>query len=199
MKNFKFYFFNFTLLIALFLIPSISSAQFDSGLGADDDTNQYEGEITCHLWEPNSDVWFANGCHLLVSDPNTGGTGGGNNTGNTGGTGGGVPTNPPSSSSGCSLYTNGTKTTFSTLIAYIVCIINTSIIPFVFGLALVAFLYGVVRYVLNTENENEREKGKQFMIWGVVALTVMVAIWGIVAIFGNTFGFESSVIPQVSP
>ncbi len=95
---------------------------------------------------------------------------------------------------GCSL---GNNPKFQNLLQYIVCIINTSVIPLIFALALVIFVWGVVQFVINTDDEVKKTKGKQFMIWGIIALTVMVSVWGLVAILGNTFGVNTGFIPQV--
>ena len=54
-----------------------------------------------------------------------------------------------------------------------------------------------IYYVINTQDEAKREKGKQFMIWGIIALTVMVCVWGLVSVLGNTFGIVN-VIPKVN-
>ena len=38
------------------------------------------------------------------------------------------------------------------------------------------------------------------MIWGIVALAVMLSVWGLVGILGSTFGLGTgSVLPQVVP
>ena len=44
--------------------------------------------------------------------------------------------------------------------------------------------------------EAKKAKGKQFMIWGIVALTVMMGVWGLVGILGATFGTNTTVLPQ---
>lgn len=51
--------------------------------------------------------------------------------------------------------------------------------------------------VINPNNEEKRKQGKQYMIWGIIALFVMVSIWGLVAILTNTFGIKL-LIPQLS-
>ena len=79
---------------------------------------------------------------------------------------------------------------------YISCNITSSIIPFIFGLAVLAFIYGVVQYIAGAQEQEKRDKGRTFMIWGIIALTVMVSVWGLVKIVGNTFGIEY-VIPQL--
>ncbi|MFA6076501.1 MAG: hypothetical protein WC735_00290 [Candidatus Paceibacterota bacterium] len=83
------------------------------------------------------------------------------------------------------------------LLNYATCIINTSVIPLIFALAIVMFVWGVVQFVINSDDEAKKTKGKMFMIWGIVALTVMVSVWGLVAILGNTFGVNTGIIPQV--
>jgi hypothetical protein len=85
---------------------------------------------------------------------------------------------------------------FQDLLSYVGCIINRSIIPLIIALAMVMFIWGVVQYVINSDEEAKKEKGKQFMIWGIIGLTVMIGVWGLVRILGNTFGIEY-VIPQL--
>ena len=37
---------------------------------------------------------------------------------------------------------------------------------------------GVYRYfILGAENESEREKGKQFVLWGIIGFVVIVSVW----------------------
>jgi len=71
------------------------------------------------------------------------------------------------------------------------------VIPLIFALAVAMFVWGVVQFVINSSEEAKKEKGKQFMVWGIIALTVMVCVWGLVAILGNTFGVNTGFIPQV--
>lgn len=82
------------------------------------------------------------------------------------------------------------------LFTHVTCIIYKSIIPMLFALAVAMFVYGVVQYVINTSDEGKREKGKTYMVWGIIGLTVMVSVWGLVSILGGTFGVDTSVIPQ---
>ncbi|MSU44909.1 hypothetical protein EXS45_01890 [Candidatus Nomurabacteria bacterium] len=106
-----------------------------------------------------------------------------------------------------SLTVNGTSTTcslagnpkFQDLLCYITRIINDSVIPLIFTLAVVMFVWGVVQFVINSDEEAKKEKGKQFMLWGIIALTVMVSVWGLVGILGSTFGINTGFIPQVKP
>jgi len=82
---------------------------------------------------------------------------------------------------------------------YLTCIIRDTVIPLLFAIAIVAFVWGVVKFIAHSEDEAKRESGKQLMIWGIVGLTVMLGVWGLVGIVGGTFGFETRVLPSVSP
>lgn len=82
------------------------------------------------------------------------------------------------------------------LINYVTCIIGSSVIPLLFTLAVASFIWGVVQYVINDQEEAKKAKGRSFMIWGIIALTVMVSIWGLVRIFTDTFKIDFNV-PQV--
>lgn len=69
-----------------------------------------------------------------------------------------------------------------------------SLIPLIIGLALVIFLWGVVRYVVAGADKEGKEKGRRFMIWGIIGLVVMVSVWGIVSLVRNTL-FEGVPSP----
>jgi hypothetical protein len=94
----------------------------------------------------------------------------------------------------CSL---GVSPKIGDLLSYGTCIIGKSVIPLIFALAIVSFIWGVVQYVINNDEESKKAKGKQFMIWGIIALSVMVSVWGLVKILGNTFNIDSTFIPKV--
>jgi len=57
----------------------------------------------------------------------------------------------------------------------------------VIGLAFVAFFWGLAKFIMNAEDSEERAQGKQFMIWGIIALFVIVSIMGILGVLNNTF------------
>lgn len=90
---------------------------------------------------------------------------------------------------------------FQDLVCYITRIINDAIIPLLFAVATAFFVWGTVKFfIINVDDEKKRQEGKQFMLWGIIALAVMISVWGLVAILGGTFGIEdTSVLPQVSP
>lgn len=89
---------------------------------------------------------------------------------------------------------------FGDFLKYITCLINSAVIPLIFALATVMFIWGVIQFfIIGANEEAKREQGKQFIIWGVIALTVMISIWGLVGIVGGTFNLNTSVLPEVRP
>mgnify|MGYP003424279303 CR=1 FL=1 len=79
-----------------------------------------------------------------------------------------------------------------------VCIIRKALIPLLITLSIVLFIIGVIKYISKADEPAEREEGRNFMIYGLVALFVMVSIWGLVGIIQGTFGLGTNVlIPQL--
>src|SRR3989339_349511 len=60
------------------------------------------------------------------------------------------------------------------------------IVPLLIGLAVVLFIYGVLTLILSEGGEKQKE-GKDQMIWGIVAIVVIVSIWGLVALLQRAF------------
>ena len=53
------------------------------------------------------------------------------------------------------------------------------------ALGFIFFLIGMVRFFFS-ESEENREKGRQFALWGIIALVVLFSVWGIVNILVST-------------
>ncbi len=89
-----------------------------------------------------------------------------------------------------------TGATLADLFGFATCLITRSIIPLILALAVLLFVWGIVQYVISAGNEEQKDRGRQYMIWGIIALTVMISVWGIVRILGNTVNIDYA-IPQV--
>ncbi|MAZ40809.1 hypothetical protein CL654_01690 [bacterium] len=63
-----------------------------------------------------------------------------------------------------------------------------NLIPFLVAVAVVVFIWGVIRYVTAGESEEKRAAGRNLMIYGIIAIFVIVSIWGLVAILQNLTG-----------
>jgi uncharacterized membrane protein len=79
----------------------------------------------------------------------------------------------------------------STLVNSIEKVVINPLIIMVFAIAFVYFLYGVIQFVLNPENQEKRSVGKSHMLWGIVGIFIMVAVFGIMRLILNTLGEKS--------
>lgn len=69
-------------------------------------------------------------------------------------------------------------------------LMNT-LVPIIMALALLYFLWGLAQYIAGSGDEEKRKAGRDMMIYGIIALFVMSAVWGLVEIVGNTFDINS--------
>ena len=77
-------------------------------------------------------------------------------------------------------------TDFRGLVGVFLGIINL-IIPLLFGLALLVFLWGVANaWIFSAGDEAKISKGKQIALAGVIGLVVMSGVWGIVALVADS-------------
>ena len=58
-------------------------------------------------------------------------------------------------------------------------------------IALAVFFWGLVKYLFKLGGEEGSKNGKDLMIYGIVALFVMVSIWGIINFIANFFGLNN--------
>lgn len=68
-----------------------------------------------------------------------------------------------------------------------------TLIPLLFAVALLFFLWGVFQYfIFGAGDEEKRETAKKFMIYALVGLVLMVAVWGIVKLIASILGVNIS-------
>ena len=75
----------------------------------------------------------------------------------------------------------------------------TLIIPLLMSLAIVAFFWGLVKYIANADDEGAKESGKTLMIWGMIAIFVMVAFWGIIGYVQSSLDITGTITPGTAP
>ncbi len=76
------------------------------------------------------------------------------------------------------------------VVAYIIGIINI-ILPVLTLLALVLVLYSGLRYVLKAEESKGKGPEREAIMWGLIALFVIVSVWGILRVMCVTL-FDSA-------
>lgn len=83
---------------------------------------------------------------------------------------------------------------FMGIICKIAQLINSAI-PILISLAVLFFIYGVIQYAI-AKDEEAKTGGRSAMIWGLIALLVIVSVWGLVALLKNTFYLGGSASPN---
>ena len=74
------------------------------------------------------------------------------------------------------------------------------LIPLVISVALILFLIGIVQFVTAGGDEEKRAAARGMIIFGIIALFVMVSVWGFVNILSRTFfGGQTSELPIGRP
>lgn len=86
--------------------------------------------------------------------------------------------------------------TFRNFVIEVVDIIGGSVMPLLFLAALTWFIWGVVEFIRNSDNQEERKRGRAKMLWGIIALFVMVSYLGITSVFTETFFNRQPILPQ---
>ena len=76
-----------------------------------------------------------------------------------------------------------------------------TIIPLIFAVAIIYFLWGLTKFITTAGGDAEaHESGRNIMIWGVIAIFVMASVWGLVKILQNTFSVDDNTsvdVPQI--
>jgi hypothetical protein len=87
--------------------------------------------------------------------------------------------------------------TFAAFIQILLDIVKILLPVVVLG-SLLAFFWGIGRFIGSAGDEKNLASGKQLMIWGIVGLFVMVSVWGIISFLTGSFGFEFGLplLPQ---
>ena len=63
-------------------------------------------------------------------------------------------------------------------------------LPIVVGIALLGFFWGLAQFIFAQGDIEKKTDAKKTMIWGIVALFVMVSVWGLVRFIGSAVGVD---------
>ena len=73
---------------------------------------------------------------------------------------------------------------------------NSTIIPFLMGIALLLFIINVIRFfVAGAGNEESREKARSLAVYGVLACVFILIFWGIVNLFAGSLKLSGGSAP----
>jgi hypothetical protein len=77
----------------------------------------------------------------------------------------------------------------------IINIINTILVPVLFAMAFIVFIWGAFStFILGANDEETKTRGKNLMLYGLIGFFVMVSIWGLVNILLGTFNTNNNII-----
>lgn len=73
--------------------------------------------------------------------------------------------------------------------------ILNAVLPVLIALGVVYLVWGVVQYFIK-DDEEAKKKGRDRIIYGIIGLTVIIGLWGLVYILVNTFGLKQNLTYQ---
>ena len=77
--------------------------------------------------------------------------------------------------------------------------LNLKVIPFLFVLATAVFIWGIIQYIIKSEDQAAQKRAKAIITIGIIGLTVLLAVWGIVNLLTLYFGVGGTGIPTPNP
>jgi len=80
----------------------------------------------------------------------------------------------------------------------IIKIIDSYLVPLIFAVAFVVFLYGIYSYfIAGAGNDEKRETGRKYALYGIFGFVIIIAIWGIVNLLISSLGFDTKSRPPI--
>ncbi|MHB8660719.1 MAG: hypothetical protein ACYC75_02155 [Minisyncoccota bacterium] len=77
--------------------------------------------------------------------------------------------------------------------SFIINTINNVIVPVLFSVAFIVFLWGAFwTFIVGANDEEVKTRGKNLMLWGLIGFFVMVSVWGLVNILTGTISFGNN-------
>lgn len=76
---------------------------------------------------------------------------------------------------------------------FIINTINNVIVPVIFAVAFIVFIWGAFStFILGANSDDVKAKGKNLMLYSLIGFFVMVSIWGLVNMLTGTAGFGNN-------
>ena len=69
-------------------------------------------------------------------------------------------------------------------------------IPLLLGLAVLLFIWGVIKYfIYGADDESSRTTGRAYMLYALIGLVAVVAVWGLVNLMLQLLGIGTDAAP----
>lgn len=66
----------------------------------------------------------------------------------------------------------------------------TPLVYLIFTTGFLLFLWGLIEFLWKIRGGGDTEQGKNHMIWGLAGMLIMVSVWSIISLIGNTIGVD---------
>ena len=87
---------------------------------------------------------------------------------------------------------NDAEISITGLLDKINAVLINPLIIFLFVLANLIFIAGLLQFLLSPADSQIRERAKRHMLWGVIGVVIMISVYGILNILLSTFGIEAT-------
>ncbi|MDE1874502.1 MAG: hypothetical protein KGI79_00885 [Patescibacteria group bacterium] len=62
------------------------------------------------------------------------------------------------------------------------------VVELLFAAAAFYFIWGVFKYIRNSDDPSGREEGGKHILYGIIGLFIMFSVWGIIQVVRSTLG-----------
>jgi len=70
-------------------------------------------------------------------------------------------------------------------------VIIDPLITLLFAAAMLLFMWGLFQFMVDLQGGGDGKDGKQHMLWGIVGVTIMFSVGGIINLVSNSIGANS--------
>jgi hypothetical protein len=78
-------------------------------------------------------------------------------------------------------------------------VILNPLILLMFGLALVYFIYGIIKFLSLPAGDKGREEARKSIMWGIIGMAIMFSVFGLIHFILSTFGVTGDVSAPTKP
>ncbi len=80
----------------------------------------------------------------------------------------------------------------------IIAFINSTVIPLIFAIALLVFIWGMFKFfILGGADDDKRKEGKNLILWSIIGFVLMFSVMGLVNLFATGIGLNSDTVPNL--
>ncbi len=72
-----------------------------------------------------------------------------------------------------------------------------NILPLLLAVAVMYFFWGLVTFIRSAGDPKKVDEGKSIMIWGILALFIMISLWGILNWLATTTSLGGGSVPTL--